>query len=98
MKISFQLTLFKHLHERYIAGLYKVTFHRAETLVQLKRCIQVYIFALVHSISPPPSELRSLARRLRCRNGSGRMGVRTRWFGAEGMILTLLSGVREHAA
>lgn len=48
------------------------------------------------SISPAPREFRPLTRRLR--GDRHRMRIWTRWFGAEWMILALLSGMREHAS
>lgn len=61
------------------------------------RHIQICTSVEVRSVSPPPSEFRSLARRFRHRNGTDRMRIRARWFRAERMILTLLGGMREHA-
>lgn len=78
------------------SGFATVSLPDARLVISLKGkgvCTSVQV---CDSISPAPREFRSLAGRFR--GYRCRMRVRASWLGAEGMILALLGGVREHAS
>lgn len=78
-------------------NLYKVIFRGSESRSDQKHT-QIHTSADVRSVSPSPGEFRPLTGRFRRRSGADRMRIRARRFRAERMILTLLGGMREHAA
>lgn len=83
---------------RLIVDLYKVIFCGLKLDCYPVDVRQICTFATIRSISPPPSKFCPLIRRFRCRNGSNRMRVRTRWFRAKRMVFALLGWMRKHAA